>query len=95
MFQMYEEALEMLLPVTGELHMSICRIYLNIGIYYEDIRQYQKAYDWYWKWYILSRDLYGPDHPKTTRCKVTLNEPFYKRIARNMGREIPACEPVS
>ena len=89
---MYEEAMDKLLPITGEIHNSVCRTYLNMAIYHEDCRNYNKAFELFRKWFAISKDLYGPDHPKTIRCHETLREPFYARIARNKGIPIPPQE---
>lgn len=35
----------------GEKHMLMLRLYLNIGILYEDNRDFQKAYDYFVKWH--------------------------------------------
>lgn len=83
--QNYTDALEILLPITGELHPSMWRIYLNAGIYYEDKQEYEKAFDWFHKWSMISKDLYGMDHPKTQRCVATFSQGNYIRIAEERG----------
>jgi len=76
--------------VTGQLHPSIDRLYLNLGIAHEETGDYYKAYDYFYAWYEVCRDLYGLQHNKTRRPISTLNEPMYKRIAAERGLEIPA-----
>lgn len=34
----------------GEKHLLACRLYLNIGILYEDNRNFEMAYDHFVKW---------------------------------------------
>ena len=38
----------------GENHLLACRLYLNIGILYEDNRDFETAYDYFLKWYDTS-----------------------------------------
>ena len=38
----------------GEKHLLACRLYLNIGILYEDNRDFQMAYDYFVKWHDTS-----------------------------------------
>ena len=38
----------------GEKHLLACRLYLNIGILYEDNRDFQMAYDYFVKWHATS-----------------------------------------
>ena len=89
LFQTYAEAEEILLRVTGLLHPSIDRLYLNYGIAYEESGDYYKAFDYFYRWFEVCRDLYGLQHSKTKRPISTLNEPMYKRIASERGVEIP------
>ena len=48
--QYYKEAEDMCLQAYGEFSVLTSRIYLNIGIMYEDKRDYFKAYDYFIKW---------------------------------------------
>ncbi|XP_006812659.1 uncharacterized protein LOC102804429 [Saccoglossus kowalevskii] len=79
----YEESMELCLQTYGEIHVLRCRQLLNIGIYYEDVGDYYKAYDFFKKWTYVTEQLYGLEHPKTKRAISTLEEPMYVRIARN------------
>ncbi|CAD5123503.1 DgyrCDS11845 [Dimorphilus gyrociliatus] len=85
----YDLALEMLTQNGGDMNLQIHRLYLNYGIYYEDIRSYEKAYDMFRKWYDLGIELFGFTHPKVKRAIETLNEPIYHRIARIRKDPIP------
>ena len=87
--QAYTEAEEVILRVTGRLHPIVDRLYLNMGIYFEEVGNANKAYDYFYMWYDVCTDLYGPTHPKTKRCISTLNEGQYKRIANERGKGIP------
>lgn len=75
--------------VTGRLHISVDRLYLNLGIAYEESGDRNKAYDYFYKWFEVCKDLYGDHHVKTRRPISTLNEQAYKTIARERGIEIP------
>ena len=44
------KALELCLKAYGEGHMLYVRLCLNIGILYEDDRQFQEAYDYFIRW---------------------------------------------
>ncbi len=81
--------MDILLPITGESHNSIRRIYLNMGISYEDRREYYKAFDLFTKWFQISKDINGMAHPKTKRCIETLREYNYTLIATQRGVPIP------
>jgi len=87
--QTYTEAEEILLRVTGLLHPSIDRLYLNFGIAYEETGDYYKAFDYFHRWFEVCRDLYGLQHSKTKRPISTLREPMYRRIAGERSVEIP------
>ena len=89
LWQTYSEAEEILLRVTGLLHPSIDRLYLNFGIYYEESGDYYKAFDYFHRWFEVCRDLYGLQHNKTRRPISTLNEPMYRRIASECSVKIP------
>lgn len=67
--------------------MLTLRLYLNIGILYEDNRDYQKAYDYFVKWHETCLEVLGPSHPKTGRARDTLNEPMYVRIKEQRERQ--------
>ena len=81
--------------VTGRLHITIDRLYLNLGIAYEEQGDFNTAYECFFKWYDVCRDLFGEEHSKTRRPITTLNEPVYQRIATERGFEIPALKPNS
>jgi tetratricopeptide (TPR) repeat protein len=85
----YLEAEEILLRVTGLLHISVDRLYLNLGIAYEETGDLHAAYRSFYKWFEVCKDLYGLGHTKTRRPISTLNEFNYKRIAEELGNEIP------
>ncbi len=40
----------MIYRVVGMLHPSLDRLYLNMGIYYEEIGDYYGAYKYFYKW---------------------------------------------
>jgi len=47
---MLKTSFELAVKAYGEKHMLVLRLYLNIGILYEDNRDYQKAYDYFLQW---------------------------------------------
>ena len=69
----------------GENHILVSRLYINIGIVYEDNHDYEKAYDYFKKWAQVSEIVLGPSQPKTLRAKGVLRERRYRRIARQRG----------
>ena len=44
------EALDLCLQAYGENSVLTSRLYLNIGIMYEDRRDFKEAYGWFVKW---------------------------------------------
>ena len=44
------EALDLCLQAYGEFCVLTSRLYLNIGIMYEDRRDYREAFHWFIKW---------------------------------------------
>ena len=54
---MLNRSFELCLKTYGEKHMLMLRLYLNIGILYEDNRDYQKAYDYFVKWHETCQEV--------------------------------------
>ena len=79
----------MLLRTVGEIHHSMTRVYLNIGVYYEDRRNYSEAFNYFYKWYQLIVELYGKEHSRSIRAIETLREPLYARYCRQKGLDVP------
>jgi hypothetical protein len=73
------------MQMYGEYHILTSRLYINIGIVYEDNNNYKKAYEYFKKWARVSEEILGPEHPKTLRAKGVLRETRYRSIAREMG----------
>lgn len=73
------------MQMYGEYHILTSRLYINMGIVYEDNNDYKKAYEFFKKWARVSEEILGPDHPKTLRAKGVLRESRYRRIARVQG----------
>ena len=44
------KAKDLCMKAYGEKHLLACRLYLNIGILYEDNRDFEVAYDHFVKW---------------------------------------------
>nr|XP_047125336.1 TPR repeat-containing protein DDB_G0287407 [Hydra vulgaris]XP_047125337.1 TPR repeat-containing protein DDB_G0287407 [Hydra vulgaris] len=81
------KSLELCMKAYGESHMLYVRLCLNIGILYEDDRQFNEAYDYFVKWDKATSEVLGPNHPKTIRAKETLEEPTYVRIREQRERQ--------
>lgn len=85
--EMLNRSFELCLKTYGEKHMLMLRLYLNIGILYEDNRDFQKAYDYFVKWHETCLEVLGPSHPKTARARDTLSEASYVRIREQRERQ--------
>nr|XP_006811881.1 PREDICTED: nephrocystin-3-like [Saccoglossus kowalevskii] len=77
----YELALEQCKQALGDNCKLMTRLVSNIGIYYEDSGDYYSAYDHFKKWYQVSIEVFGENHPKTNVARNALNETTYKNIA--------------
>ena len=76
--------MEICCQVYGEDSLLSSRLYINIGIVYEDNNDYVKAYEFFRKWAEVSEAVLGPDHPKTIRAKGVLREPRYRLVAQRL-----------
>jgi len=83
------KARELCLKAYGENHLLYVRLCLNIGILYEDDRQFQQAYDYFVMWDKACMEVLGPNHPKSIRAKDTLKEDTYVAI-RNQRERLAA-----
>ena len=81
--------------MAGPINPSMDRLYLNMAIYYEEQGDVYKAYDFFRKWYLVGRELFGLQHPKTRRPINTLNEPMYRRIAEERGDPYAGTEDLT
>ena len=54
--------MEICRQVYGEDSLLSSRLYINIGIVYEDNNDYVKAYEFFRKWATVSEIVLGPDH---------------------------------
>lgn len=77
--------MDLCMQMYGEYHILTSRLYINIGIVYEDNNNFKKAYEYFKKWARVSEEILGPEHPKTLRAKGVLRETRYRTIAREMG----------
>lgn len=80
----YHEALDICQEVNGENHILTSRIYINIGIVYEDNKDYVKAYKYFARWARVNEVVLGPAHPKTMRASRVLKEPRYLYVASRL-----------
>lgn len=69
----------------GEYYILILRLYINIGIVYEDNNDYKKVYEYFKKWVRVSEEILGLDYLKIQRVKGVLRETRYKRIVNSLG----------
>ncbi|XP_076462217.1 TPR repeat-containing protein DDB_G0287407-like [Babylonia areolata] len=83
--KLYNSAMELCMQMYGEYHILTSRLYINIGIVYEDNKDYRKAYTYFKRWARVSEEILGPEHPKTQRAKGVLRESRYRRIAQDLG----------
>ncbi|XP_064604560.1 TPR repeat-containing protein DDB_G0287407-like isoform X2 [Liolophura sinensis] len=81
----YNQAMDLCMQIYGEYHILTSRLYINIGIVYEDNGDYKKAYEYFKKWARVSEEILGPEHPKTLRAKGVLKELRYRQIAQQLG----------
>lgn len=84
---LYMEALDLCLQAYGEYCVLTSRLYLNIGIMYEDRRDYKEAYHWFIKWQDVCEEVFGYHHPRTARCRNCLKESRYIYVARQVAAE--------
>ncbi|XP_048761079.1 uncharacterized protein LOC125670136 [Ostrea edulis] len=91
--KLYNTAKDLCMQMYGEYHILTSRLYINIGIVYEDNNDFKKAYEYFKKWARVSEEILGPDHPKTQRAKGVLRETRYRRIAKSLG-ELEAGETL-
>ncbi|XP_059178256.1 TPR repeat-containing protein DDB_G0287407-like isoform X2 [Physella acuta] len=92
--KLYNQAMELCMQMYGELHILTSRLYINIGIVYEDNKDYRRSYQYFKKWARLSEEIMGPDHPKTLRAKGVLRESRYRRIAMELGEWVEDDEQL-
>ncbi|CAG5132430.1 unnamed protein product [Candidula unifasciata] len=92
--KLYNQAMELCMQMYGELHILTSRLYINIGIVYEDNKDYKRSYQYFKKWARLSEEIMGPDHPKTLRAKGVLRESRYRRIAMELGEWVEDDEQL-
>ena len=69
--------MELCLQVYGEQSLLTSRLYINIGIVYEDNKNFVKAYEYFKKWATVSQAELGPEHPKTLRALGVLKVLIY------------------
>ncbi|XP_066925783.1 telomerase protein component 1-like isoform X2 [Clytia hemisphaerica] len=81
-----ELSMDLCLKAYGKCHMLYVRLCLNIGILYEDDRNFNKAYDYFLEWDKACMEVLGPNHPKSQRAKDTLKEPMYIRLKEQRER---------
>ena len=79
--------MDICVQVYGEQALLTSRLYINIGIVYEDNKEYVKAYNYFKKWSIVSEQVLGPDHPKTLRAKGVLKELRYMLVANRLNEQ--------
>ncbi|XP_033125459.1 telomerase protein component 1-like isoform X1 [Anneissia japonica] len=76
----YKKAYEQCEQAYGSNCKLMVRLISNIGIFYEDIEDYETAYEYYVKWYNKAIEVFGENHPKTATARNSLDEPVYLQI---------------
>ncbi len=92
-FQYYNQSMDICGQVYGQQSLLGSRLYINIGIVYEDNNDYVKAYEYFKRWADTSEIVLGPDHPKTRRAKGVLHEPRYRLVANRIKEQLDANGP--
>jgi len=92
--KLYKEAMELCSRVYGEFSLLASRLYINIGIVYEENKDYFKAFDYFKKWSKVTELVFGPDHPKSLRAKGVLREPRYVIIATHLKNRNPSLDRI-
>jgi hypothetical protein len=82
--QHYHRAMDICRQVYGDFSLLTSRLYINIGIVYEDNSDYVCAFDYFTKWARVCETVLGPEHPKTRRAKGVLKEPRYSLVAERL-----------
>ncbi|KAK3584926.1 hypothetical protein CHS0354_021800 [Potamilus streckersoni] len=77
--------MDLCMQMFGEYHILTSRLYINIGMVYEDNNDFKKAYEYFKRWANVSEEILGPEHPKTLRARGVLRETRYRNIARDLG----------
>ncbi|XP_072035865.1 TPR repeat-containing protein DDB_G0287407-like isoform X2 [Amphiura filiformis] len=78
----------------GDSCKLMTRIISNTGIYFEDKNDYYTAYEYFVKWYEVSKEVFGENHPKTKSAKSCLSEPRYQRIRQSMENGGQRGQPI-
>ena len=76
--QVCMEALDMCLQAYGENSVLSSRLFLNIGIFHEDNRQYRTACEWFMRWHKCSEEVEI----------VTVQMPIYNYDSRRKLRRL-------
>ncbi|MCK4346865.1 MAG: tetratricopeptide repeat protein, partial [Bacteroidales bacterium] len=64
----FQQAIHETAQMDGDTHSILASVYLNFGWFHIDRMEYEKGLDLYRKALTLYIKLYGPKHPKTSRC---------------------------
>ncbi|ELT92606.1 hypothetical protein CAPTEDRAFT_221726 [Capitella teleta] len=80
----YNKAMDICRQVYGDHSLLTSRLYINIGIVYEDNQNFVLAFDYFKKWARVSEMVLGPEHPKTLRAKGVLKEPRYSLVSQRL-----------
>ncbi|XP_013381732.1 TPR repeat-containing protein DDB_G0287407 isoform X2 [Lingula anatina] len=83
--KLYEEAAKLCVQAYGDKCVLAARLKINTGIYWEEIGNYYKAYEFFRNYALICEEVMGPENPKTIRGWNILNESTYKAIAQELG----------
>jgi len=95
--QINDETLKLCRERQGPINETMARLYFNEAIVYEDeamqtgrTETYGRAYDYYKRAYVVSRDALGAEHSKTVRYRGVLGLPTYVWFSNRLGENADA-----
>ncbi|XP_001198485.3 telomerase protein component 1 isoform X2 [Strongylocentrotus purpuratus] len=80
--EIFKRAEELCLEAYGEMSVLASRLFTNMGILLEEMRQKEEAYDYFVRSREIKVAVFGPKHPQTQRLDRVLAEEDYAAIAR-------------
>lgn len=71
-FSYLEQALKIRLNLLGEKHVKTAKIYNNIGVYYQEKKEYRKALENFQKALNITQSLLGENDPSVSKCNMNV-----------------------
>jgi len=95
--QIYDETLKLCRERHGPINPTMARLYFNKAIVYEDeamdtgeTETYGRAYDYYKKAFVVSREALGVQHSRTARYRGVLAQGTYAWFSNRRKENIDA-----